>query len=151
MLKCPFLKEGIMAGEDIIMLRQRELRRLHVIQKVLERVIKQVEAVEILSLSSRQIRRIVKRVKEEGDKGVVHKSRGRSSNRRIPDRMKDRVIRLYRTQYRDFGPTLACEKLEEREGIRISDETMRGWLLGTGDWKKSRKRGNHRQWRGRWS
>jgi hypothetical protein len=64
----------MMTGKDIIMVRQRELKRLHVIQKVLERVIKQVEAAEILSLSSRQIRRIIKRIRMEGEKGVIHKS-----------------------------------------------------------------------------
>jgi transposase len=138
-----------MAREDIIMASQEELRRLHVIQKVLEGVIKQVEAAEILSLSSRQIRRIVKRVKAEGDRGIIHKSRGRPSNRRIPDRVKGNVIQLCQLQYKGFGPTLASEKLLEREGIRISDETLRTWLIETGDWKKSRKKGKHRHWRER--
>jgi hypothetical protein len=139
----------MMAGEDMIMVRQGELKRLHVIRKVLERVIKQVEAAEILSLSGRQIRRIVKRIKMEGDRGVIHKSRGRPSNRGIPHKIKDRVIRLYRAQYKDFGPTLASEKLLERDRIEISDETLRRWLIEGGDWKKSRKRGRHRQWRER--
>ncbi len=56
-----------MAGEDMIMVRQGELKRLHVIRKVLEGGMKQVEAAEILSLSSRHIRRVVKRVEGEGD------------------------------------------------------------------------------------
>jgi len=138
-----------MAGKDIIMASQEELRRLHVIQKVLEGVIKQVEAAEMLSLSSRQVRRIVKRVKAEGDRGIIHKSRGRPSNRKIADQIRGEVIDLYRSKYKDFGPTLASEKLLEREGIRISDETLRRWLIETGDWKKSRKKGEHRQWRER--
>ena len=82
-----------MAGEDMIMVRQGELKRLHVIQKVLERVIKQVAAAEILSLSGRQIRRIVKRIRREGGSGILHKSRGRPSNRRIPHKIKNRAIR----------------------------------------------------------
>jgi hypothetical protein len=138
-----------MAGEDMIMAHQGEIKRLHVIRKVLERVIKQVEAAEILSLSGRQIRRIVKRIRCEGDRGIVHQSRGRPSNRRTPDRVKDKVIRLYRAQYKDFGPTLASEKLSERDGIGISDETLRRWLLEAGDWKRSRKGRQHRQWRER--
>lgn len=138
-----------MAGEDMIMVRQGELKRLHVIQKVLERVIKQVEAAEILLLSSRQIGRIVKRIKIEGDKGIIHKSRGKPSNRRIPAKIRDRVIKLYRTQYQDFGPTLASEKLLERDRIEISDETLRRWLIEKGDWKKTRKHRGHRQWRER--
>ena len=67
----------MMAGEDMVMVRQGELKRLHVIRKVLEGVIKQVEAAEILLLSGRQIRRIVKRIRREGDRGIVHQSRGR--------------------------------------------------------------------------
>lgn len=139
----------MMTGKDIIMVRQRELKRLHVIQKVLERVIKQVEAAELLSLSSRQIRRIIKRIKIEGEKGVIHKSRGKPSSRRIPGKIREKVIRLYRSQYSDFGPTLASEKLWERNGIGINDETLRRWLLETGDWKRRRKRRTHRQWRER--
>ncbi len=138
-----------MTGEDMIMVRQGELRRLHVIQRVLERVIKQVEAAEILSLSSRQIRRIIKRIRIEGGKGIIHKSRGRPSNRRIAGKIRDKVIQLYRKQYPDFGPTLASEKLLERDGIRVNDETLRMWLIEAGDWKKTRKRRGHRQWRER--
>ena len=138
-----------MAGEDIIMASQEELRRLHVIQKVLERGMKQVVAAEILSLSSRHIRRVVKRVQEEGNRGIVHRSRGRPSNRKIADQLKDKVIKLYRTSYKGFGPTLASEKLLERDGVSISDETLRGWLIEAGDWKKARKRRRHRQWRER--
>jgi len=138
-----------MAGEDMIMIRQGELKRLHVIQKVLERVIKQVEAAEILFLSGRQIRRIVKRIRDEGERGVIHKSRGRLSNRRIPHKIKDGVLRLYRAQYKDFGPTLASEKLLERDRIQISDETLRGWLIEAGDWQRIRKKRKHRQWRER--
>jgi hypothetical protein len=149
MLRCSFSEEGIMAGEDIIMIRQEELKRLHVIKKVFEKAIKQGEAGEILWLSSRQIRRIMKRVKAEGDQGVVHRSRGRSSNRKIPDKIKDKVIELYRSTYKDFGPTLASEKLLERDHIRVSDETLRTWLLKTGDWKQRRNKKRHRQWRER--
>jgi hypothetical protein len=149
MLTCPFLKEGMMAREGILMVSQEELKRLHVIEKVLEGIIKQVEAAEILSLSGRQVRRIVKRVRNEGHRGVIHKSRGRPSNRRIPHKIKDRVIRLCRAQYKGFGPTLASEKLLERDGIEINDETLRGWLIEAGDWKKRRRRGRHRQWRER--
>ena len=138
-----------MAGEDIIMVRQKELKRLHVIQTVLERGIKEVEAAEVLRLSSRQIRRIVKRVRLEGDTGIIHKSRGQPSNRRIPDEIRDKIVQLYRSQYCDFGPTLASEKLQERDQLHVSDETLRLWLLESGDWKKRRKTRGHRRWRER--
>ncbi len=138
-----------MAREDIIMASQEELKRLHMIRKVLERAIKQVRAAEILSLSCRQLRRLVKRVKGEGERGVVHKSRGKPSNRRIDDKVKARAIKVYQERYKGFGPTLAAEKLLEGQRIQVSDETLRGWLIESGDWKRSRKRRGHRQWRER--
>lgn len=138
-----------MAGEGIIMARPKELRHLYVIRRVLEREITQREASEVLSLSSRQIRRIVRRVRQEGDKGVIHKSRGQPSNRRIRDEVRDKVIQLYRSHYWDFGPTLASEKLRERDQMRVNGETLRLWLMESGDWKKRRKRRGHRRWRQR--
>lgn len=138
-----------MARKDIIMLSHKELKRLHVIQKALDGVLKQVEVAEILSLSDRQIRRLIKKVRIEGDKGIAHKSRGKASNRKFPKKIKDRVIELYREKLKGFGPTLAAEKLSEMEGIEISDETLRLWLIETGDWEKVRKVRAHRQWRER--
>jgi transposase len=133
----------------MIMASSKELRRLYVIRKVLEGVVKQIEAGDLLGLSSRQIRRVVKRVKEEGDRGVIHRSRGRTSNRAFSGKDKDRVIELYRGKYAGFGPTLAAEKLLERDRMELSEETLCRWLIESGDWKKSRKRRGHRQWRER--
>lgn len=138
-----------MAREDMIMASQEELKRLHVIRKVLERAIKQARAAEVLSLSSRQIRRLARRVKGEGDRGIIHKSRGKPSNRRIGDKVKARAIKFYQERYKGFGPTLAAEKLLEGQRIQVSDETLRGWLIEWGDWKKRCKRRGHRQWRER--
>jgi DNA-binding transcriptional regulator LsrR (DeoR family) len=69
-----------MAGKDIIMVQQKELKRLHVIHKVIEGTLTQQDAAGLISLSERQIRRIVKRIRKEGDQGIVHKSR---ADRRI--------------------------------------------------------------------
>jgi len=138
-----------MAGKDIIVASQRELKRLHIVQKVLEGTLKRMEAAAMLSLSIRQTGRIVRRIKEEGPQGIVHRSRGRASNRKHPQELKDRVIELYRQNYGGFGPTLAQEKLIERDGIRISDETLRIWLIEAELWKKKRKGRQHRQWRQR--
>ena len=138
-----------MSRKDIIMLSQRELKRIHVIQKVLDGVIRQVEAAEMLALSDRQVRRLIKRVRIEGDKGAAHKSRGKSSNRKISKRIRDSVLELYREKLKGFGPTLAAEKVLELGGIQISDETLRLWLIEEGEWQKQRKGREHRQWRER--
>ena len=136
-----------MAGGDIIMVRQKELKRLHVIRKVMEGTLTQRDAAQLVSLSERQVRRIVKRIREDGDEGIRHKSRGRPSHRKLP--FKEKTVQLYRKQYPDFGPTLFTEKLAEREGIAVSRETVRAWLMEDGLWQKHRKRKAHRQWRER--
>ena len=113
-----------MTGKDIIMIRHKELKRAHLIHKVLEGEITQGKAAELASLSERQVRRIVKRIREEGDKGIVHKSRGKESSRKTPHKLKERIVSLYRQQYEGFGPTLTAEKLFERDGIQVSKETV---------------------------
>ena len=82
MLNCLIPKEGRMAGKDIIMLSQEELRRLHIIKKTLEKKIRQKDAAEMLLLSSRQIRRISKRIEEGGDEAIAHRSRGKPWGRK---------------------------------------------------------------------
>ena len=138
-----------MAEKDIIMTKQKELKRLHLIHKTIEKAITQAEASRLAGLSERQIRRIVARIKQEGDRGIVHNSRGRESNRKKPQKVKDRVIELYRQRYLGFGPTLAAEKLAEIDSIDLSDETVRKWLIEAGLWQEKRKRSVHRQWRQR--
>lgn len=137
-----------MAGKDIIMMSLKELKRLKVIQDVISKRITQVAAAAIIGVSERQIGRLTKAVRKEGERGIVHKSRGKPSNRKIAEETKDKVLRLYREKYHDFGPTLASEKLEE-DGIRISEETLRNWLIKEGVWKSKRKKKPHRQWRER--
>jgi len=76
------------AREDILAMKAVEVARLHVIKKVISGELRQVEASDLLGLSDRQVRRLVGRVKREGDRGVIHRSRGRVSNRAYPDRLR---------------------------------------------------------------
>ena len=138
-----------MAGKDIIAMTQEELKRLHVIHKSLDRSITQIEAAGIIGVCLRQVQRIVRKVRVEGDKGIIHKSRGKASNKALPDKIKSKVLKLYKEKYPDFGPTLATEKLFEIDKIKINDETLRLWLLGAGISYNKRKVRPHRQWRQR--
>ena len=138
-----------MARKDIIKMSQRELKQLYVIHKVLDKKLRQVDAADMLDLSDRQIRRMVKRVREEGDGGIPHKSRGKSSNRAIPKKVKGKVIKLYKKKYWDFGPTLASEKLYELDKIKVNHDTLRSWLIEEQKQDWQRKARPHRQWRQR--
>ena len=138
-----------MAGEDRIEMTLRELRRLKVVQAAVDHHVTQRSASTMLGLSERQVRRLIKRVREEKDRGIIHRGRGRPSNNRKTEKIKEKALSLYRKKYEGFGPTLASEKLLEMDGIGLSDETLRKWLLEAGLWKKRRKRSGHRQWRAR--
>ena len=85
-----------MAGKDIIMATQDELKRLNVIHKVLDKSITQIEASGILDLSARHIRRLAARIAKEGDKGIVHKLRGQTAHNRTPDKLKKKALNLCR-------------------------------------------------------
>jgi hypothetical protein len=126
-----------------------ELRRVHVIRQALEKQLTQVKAATVLGLTPRQIRRLMTRVRQEGDAGLVHRGRGKPSNRRIAEVVKAKILRLYTTRYGDFGPTLAAEKLAERQGLKGNAETLRTWLLAAGVDHFQRRKRPHRAWRAR--
>lgn len=130
-------------------MNRRDLRRWQVLEQVLEKKVRQVKAAEILELTDRQIRRLVKRVGAGGAKGLLHRARGRESNRRHCEGFRQQVLGIYRKRYEGFGPTLAVEKMLEREKIRIGRETLRQWLIEEGLWEGKRKAQKHREWRER--
>lgn len=138
-----------MVGEDRVVMSAKELQRVHVIRQVMDKQITQVKAGTLLGLTDRQSRRLIRRVEQEGDKGLVHRGRGQSSNRRIAEPVQTKALTLYNKRYGDFGPTLAAEKLAERHGITVSAETLRGWLLAKGVTHFRRRKRPHRAWRAR--
>jgi transposase len=134
---------------DIITMSRRELGRLHVIHQALSKRITQREAAAQVNLSDRQLRRLIKRIREEGDKGICHRSRGKASNHQIPRKIKTRVLELFRQEYADFNLAHASELLAETHGITIHRETLRLWLGEAAIPYKKRKARKHRQWRQR--
>ena len=82
-------------------------------------------------------------------KGVIHQTRGKSNCRRISDVIKAKVLRVYGSRYKDFGATLASEKLAKHEGIKLSRETLRKWLQAEGYEAARRRRRKHRSRRER--
>lgn len=128
---------------------QKERKRLAIMSRVKEGEMTIREGSEVLGISYRQACRIHRRYLEGGDEGLIHRSRGRPSNRGKPPEVKEAVLSLYQERYWDFGPTLAAEKLLERDGYQVGHETLRRWLLGAGLWERHRKRPKHRNRRER--
>ena len=92
---------------------QGERSRLVMMIRVSEKAMTIKETAEVMGISYRQTRRIYKRYREEGDRGLIHRARGQPTNRGQAAEVKEIVLALYREQYWDFGPTLAAEKLME--------------------------------------
>ena len=122
---------------------QRERDVLKVMHGVLDGTRTQAEAARLLKLSTRQVRRIQRKLEAGGDAGLAHGLRGRPPNHRHEPALRREVLEAYRARYPDFGPTLACEKLAA-EGLHVGVETPRRWLLAGGLWERRRHRDPHR-------
>jgi len=123
-----------------ITMSTKEAERITVMDNLLVKRIKQKHAASQLRISIRQVRRIMKRYKKEGKGGLIHKSRGMTSNRSLPDKKKEETVSLIRKYYPDFGPTFACEKLKEIHGISLSDETVRKIMIGENLWTERKRK-----------
>ncbi len=129
-----------MAATERITMTMRELDRFKVIQDVAGGKFKPSRAAERLGLTTRQIRRLVERLRKHGPEGLVSRRRSKPSNNRLDAVVADRAIAIIRDRYADFGPTLACEKLYECHGIRLAKETVRRLMTDAGLWVPRRQR-----------
>jgi hypothetical protein len=120
-----------MAATERITMTMRELDRFKVIQDVADGTLKPWRAAERLGLTTRQIRRLVGRLREHGPAGLASRRCSKPSNNRLDAVTADRALSIIRDRYADFGPTLACEKLWECHGIRLAKETVRGARCAT--------------------
>ena len=119
---------------------QKDRDRLKVLHEVEKGQLTQKQAGVQLKLSERWVRDLVKRLRREGDGGILHRLRGRASKRRIAEAVREKVVRLVKQEYGDFGPTLATEYLAEKHQVKISRETLRKLLMEAGVWKRKRRR-----------
>lgn len=127
----------------------KERIRLEAFGRVKRKELSVVEAAELMGLSVRQARRVWKRFKGEGDKGLVHGLRGRLSNHRLAEDERERIVKLHQEHYGDFGSTLACEKLSSEHKLSVSPNTLSRLLKERGLWERRRRRGRHRKRRER--
>src|SRR5512140_1050956 len=121
--------------DQLLEMSTKELSRLEVMQRLSEKRMSQKEAGKILALSTRQIKRLLRAYRQQGAAGLVSKHRGRKANHRLAEEVKKRALNLLRTKYQGFGPTLAHEKLVEKEKLQLSDESVRKLMIAEGLWK----------------
>lgn len=125
----------------MIKMTAKDVLRSQVMAQVVEGKLDQASAAARLGISVRQVKRLKRRLQDEGAEGLLSKKRGRPSNRRTPPDVLAKAIALIGAHYADFGPTLACEKLDELHEIKLSVETVRQAMLRAGLWKARRGAG----------
>jgi transposase len=131
-----------------------ELRRAGVLARVAAGTLKLGSAAALMEVSYRQAKRLYRRYRAAGAKGLKHGSAGRPSNRAVDTKRRDRALKLIREKYSGevderFGPTLAAEHLASEDGVTVDHETLRRWMLAAGLWSRARKRSPHRRRRER--
>jgi len=114
---------------------QKGLTRLEVIQRTEKKTLKQKEAAKMLGISERHVKRLLRAYRQSGAEGLISKRRGKPSNNQVKEEVKQQAIDLIYSQYHDFGPTLAHEKLTEKHALKLSVETVRKLMVAEGLWK----------------
>jgi len=134
-----------------IAMSQEERDKLEWLKRARDKGISQREAASKIGVSDRWVRKLLKRMKKQGDRVVVHGLRGRTSNRKITAKVQVRALEiLQQPDWHDFGPTFASEQLAKWHGIELSDETLRRWMIEAGLWKsRARKLEQVHCWRPR--
>lgn len=125
--------------EKLFEMSKNELDRYNLLKQIELGVLKQVSAANLLGISDRRFRRLLKAYKEHGPSALISKRRGKPSNNRFSEVLKRKSLELIRSRYRGFGPSLVKEKLFEEHKIKVSHETVRRWMIENGLWK-GRKR-----------
>ena len=121
--------------ETLLSMSTKELSRLEVIQRLSKKQMSQKEAGAFLHLCRRQIKRLLKRYRKQGAVGLVSKHRGRKAANRLAESVKKQSLDVLKTKYQGFGPTLAHEKLVEKEKLQLSVESVRKLMIEEGLWK----------------
>jgi transposase len=124
--------------DNLLTMSKRELTRLEAMQRIKDKRLTQKEAAWMLNLSVRQVKRLYRAYKAQGARGLVSQRRGKPSNHRLEAETQQKAIDLLYKHYRDFGPTLAHEKLTEKHNLRISRESVRRIMIAEELWKPKR-------------
>jgi hypothetical protein len=123
----------------VLSMSKQEFSRLEVLMRVQSGQLRVADACALIGLHRRQVFRLLRNLKQDGTTSLLSKRRGKPSNNRLPVEIRDLALSLVRERYRDFGPTLAAEKLAQH-GCMVSRETLRGWMIEAGLWIDRRHR-----------
>lgn len=122
-----------------IHMNSKEVNRISILEKLKKKEMKQKNAAAALGISVRQVRRLLKRYKEQGASGITHTLRGTVSNNHADTDVLSLAVATVLEKYDDFTVTMAWEKLVQHHGFLYGRETLRGALIAAGIWKPIRQ------------
>ncbi len=126
----------------LIAMSERDVQRIEILSRVIAGRMTLVSAAHVLDLSTRQVRRLLERIKTDGAASIRPKAIGRPSNNRISDGVRHYAVTLVGERYADFGPPAA----EKRDGLRVSRETLRSLMVDAGLWLSRKQRRTSERW-----
>jgi transposase len=131
--------------DERLNMSNREVDRLRVIHDIIEGKQKWREAAEIMGCSERQVARLCAKVRKEGNRGIIHRLRGKPSNNQLdPELLEKALSAAHDPLWEGFGPTFAQQKLEDWYGIVLSAEKMRQLMSRFVLWRPRRRKTKHR-------
>jgi hypothetical protein len=146
---CKVEMSGFMSGRgpmetERIAMSQQERDRSRALREVKQKHLTQVESARRLKVAARPVQRMLIRIGERGDGGIIHQLRGQPSNRKLAAGWQQKILARVRYRYVDFGPTLAAEHLAQ-DGLPASRETLRKWMTQA-SWARSKRMETKRNW-----
>lgn len=135
--------------KDLLLMSRKEISRASVLDEVIAGTLTQIGASIKLGITDRHLRRILKGYRKDGPATLIHRLRGKPSNRSTPREKLETAIKLVQEKYWDFGPTFAAEKLDENHNIKIDHDILRKEMAEVGLHTIKKRKQKHRQWRER--
>ena len=111
-----------------MLLTKEEKNRLEIIQAVIEGKLDVDAAATLLSLSVRQVYRLIARAHEGSITSILHANKGRVASNSIPDQLWSRILSLVKQRYQGINDRHLQEILKRDHSIGVGRESLRKCL-----------------------
>jgi transposase len=120
-------------GQETLTLTRTELKKVVVVEKIVDGRMTNGEGAAALGLTIRQVIRLKKKyLAEGGAQALAHQNRGRKPKHALTDEVKERAAALYTAKYHGSNNCHFAELLEEHESLHLSHSSVRRILLSKG-------------------
>jgi transposase len=131
---------------ETLTMSRKEVVRPGLLKALVAGQLRNRQVAAALRVSIRQVQRLKRRFRAAGVAGLVHRTRGQPSRRRLAPALRERITLLMRTVYEGLNDCHLTEKLREVEGLAVGRESVRRIRLALGrPAKQPRRSPRHRR------